>query len=59
MLYWLILAPPSYGSLQLNVIYDDDALTNVIAVGAFGIAAGVIANGLESGPSPYALTAEI
>ena len=52
MLYLLILAPPSYGSVQLKVIYEEDALSNVIAVGASGTAAGVIANAVERGPSP-------
>jgi len=35
------------------------AETSVIAVGAFGTAAGVIANELDSGPSPNIFTAEI
>jgi len=41
------------------VICDDDALTSVISVGLSGMAAGVIENAAESGPSPYMFTADI
>lgn len=41
------------------MIYEDEALSRVIEVGASGIAAGVTANEFESGPSPYTFTADI
>jgi hypothetical protein len=41
-----------YGSVQLNEIVVASAEISVIYVGAFGTAAGVIANDEDKGPSP-------